>query len=406
MGLSMLGCTATDRADAIGGDSAGSRQDSDKGDTQSIGDTQLQGGDTGDAQSDSDTRPKETVAEQQPGWIALCESQLTEEDCASASNSLPDLTADYGMFDAWHGCAWGEFTKRTMEEDGPCVEGDSMGVCYYQSGGEESPEPVHLEGCGDFEAFPTYIEEGTDIFIGYPLYQHAGEKLKKCSFDIGLSSPTACGCVCLIEPDPYLVCDADQGICTDETNGLMWPLYDTPNHSAEYSIARDRCQASSVGGYSDWRLPTILELRTLIRGCPQNETEGTCPVSETCLNTSCAESDCSYCFSGFWTGSSECPSASCINDECVTCSIFPEGPCAMCDFNYGAYLVQELNWTNTSYWSSSEVPQTPANSETRHWGVDFSYGAVILDGTYAESSAGGTADIVGGMQSVICVRNN
>jgi hypothetical protein len=38
--------------------------------------------------------------------------------------------------------------------------------------------------------------------------------------------------------------------------------------------------------------------------------------------------------------------------------------------------------------------------------VDFSYGAVILDGTYAESSAGGTADIVGGMQSVICVRNN
>ena len=73
-------------------------------------------------------------------------------------------------------------------------------------------------------------------------------------------------------------------------------------HSKTHAEALTYCEYLSWGGFDDWVLPNIDELRSLIRGCPHNELgEGnTCSITHQCsysVDNDCTQSSCGGCTS-------------------------------------------------------------------------------------------------------------
>jgi len=100
------------------------------------------------------------------------------------------------------------------------------------------------------------------------------------------------------------------------------------------------CENLGLAGHDRWRLPTVGEMRSLIRGCPNNESAGPCTLGGQCLSSSC-------------------------DDNCDGC---PEnqGP------NSGCYWPSVMNNSGRDcgmYWSSSVI-----EDRSTHWVIDFSTG--------------------------------
>ena len=131
----------------------------------------------------------------------------------------------------------------------------------------------------------------------------------------------------------------------DPTTNLKWQVTPTGGKMKE-SAAKAHCAGLSLDGRTDWRLPTISELRSLIRGCPATQSGGNCNIKEGgCVSWSCRDGSCKGCSSGGG----------------------PEGGCYWPDGMQG-----ECIW----YWSSSPV-SVLAN---RAWYVYFSNGRVDYGG--------------------------
>lgn len=92
--------------------------------------------------------------------------------------------------------------------------------------------------------------------------------------------------VCKADGSGWEDCDCiDYTIWNDPDTNLSWqdPQKDayTPGDTGlPQPDAIRYCEELIVGGYDDWRLPNIDELRTLIRGNPDVMTDGDCPVHE------------------------------------------------------------------------------------------------------------------------------
>ena len=111
--------------------------------------------------------------------------------------------------------------------------------------------------------------------------------------------------------------DNGNGTVTDPATCLVWektPSADTFQMCttqmdyyaclSENRPAEKHCKAKDGGSIGNgWRLPTISELRSLVKGCAATVTGGTCNVSDGgCLAWSCRDSSCNGCSSGGGTG--------------------------------------------------------------------------------------------------------
>ena len=153
-----------------------------------------------------------------------------------------------------------------------------------------------------------------------------------------------CGGTCGICADNEN-CQSGQCVTDDETwidssSGLTWQVEPTGG-SMNWSKAQSHCQGLSLDG-GGWYLPTIGELRTLIRGCPGTITGGACGVTDECLDFSCSyEGGCLDCSGG-------------------------GGPAD------GCYWPNNMKGSCCWYWSSSPVEDI----DDYAWFVFFNYGFV------------------------------
>lgn len=132
-------------------------------------------------------------------------------------------------------------------------------------------------------------------------------------------------------------------------DGNMWSS--KSSSEMDWDDAVSYCDNLTECGYSDWHLPTISELRTLIKNCSATETDGSCDVTDGCLSSICR------------------------NNACSGCDYDESG---------GHSKLEDTGW----FWSSS----TRSDDTNLAWRVDF-YGGGVYD--YSKN----------GSYSVRCVRN-
>jgi hypothetical protein len=109
----------------------------------------------------------------------------------------------------------------------------------------------------------------------------------------------------LWQANPKEISDADNGPYAPQ-----YHRYDSPGATPD-----DVCNALTLCGFDDWVVPTISELRSLVRGCPSIVTGGTCGVTDTCLGTAC-NTACDICENGAGPGPGQCYWPVGINGPC------------------------------------------------------------------------------------------
>ncbi len=99
-----------------------------------------------------------------------------------------------------------------------------------------------------------------------------------------------------------------QGMCFFEAESEIKDLNKRPQNrelqwssrsssTENWGFAKKYCEDLDEGGYSDWRLPTISELKTIIKNCQSGGSA--CRVSDNCLSSdSCWSENCRCSFGG------------------------------------------------------------------------------------------------------------
>jgi hypothetical protein len=147
--------------------------------------------------------------------------------------------------------------------------------------GEETGENGDVNGDGTIDVSdPIYLllhlyAGGGDPAIfrqsrGLPVTTHCcgaggeppceGEPLQVCYFQGGSDQVGLPRVFEVVKPDPY---DRSTWYTIDHTTNLVWQFAE-PTVKLDWGGAIAHCEALELGGFGDWRLPTVKELQTLI----------------------------------------------------------------------------------------------------------------------------------------------
>ncbi len=143
--------------------------------------------------------------------------------------------------------------------------------------------------------------------------------------------------------------DVPDDVWVDPDTGIWWLYEIVSGYLEDDAYIEDFCESlnfQQYEGYYDWRLPTISELRSIIRGCSATMPGGSCGVTDECTD----EGDC------FTFGCNGCP--------------WGEGP------DLGWYVASEIHLEDyhNRLWSSSVDSFTGGYIR---WLVDYAYGSVV-----------------------------
>ncbi|WP_022850868.1 DUF1566 domain-containing protein [Limisalsivibrio acetivorans] len=134
-----------------------------------------------------------------------------------------------------------------------------------------STKYVYTTMNGDETVFGVNFVDGR--IKGYPVAIGGGDKLFYLSCvrgngDYGKNSYT----------------DNGDGTVTDSATGLMWQRGDSASSSFEDAVST--CESASTAGYSDWRLPNVKELQTLVDYSRSPDTTGSAAIDPVFSSTS------------------------------------------------------------------------------------------------------------------------
>ena len=145
---------------------------------------------------------------------------------------------------------------------------------------------VTLTGCATTEDDPVEME---DLAISYTLTDSGQTRYFDAEGNI-IDAPS--------EDEAYYGQDAqyvnieqtyednEDGTITDLNTGFMWQQTSEFDRSS-FDDAQEYVENLELGGYTDWRLPTIDELRTVVLGYIDIEPGGRCKVGAKCLYKTC-----------------------------------------------------------------------------------------------------------------------
>lgn len=133
--------------------------------------------------------------------------------------------------------------------------------------------------------------------------------------------------------------------CIDSATKLIWSSATSQNK--KWAEAENHCSELEEGGFKNWRMPTISELRTLVRNCQKTATGGLCKVTDEC------------------TASYSSANPQCYNIDLCTSTTNAIGIERCGDQTDGSYSL--LGDASVYLWSSSE----PDEDHDKAWYIYF-----------------------------------
>lgn len=256
-------------------------------------------------------------------------------------------------FAAVVGC--GSSSPGTDESVGPIDPGGSIDVCYTGDCGSPEDVPAPVDGVqptdvqGQDGTQPPHDPGPPPVDPGPPPVDPGPPPVDPGPVDTYVDP----GPPCEYPVSTYGLRDNCDGTLTDTNTGRVWQK--GMSFNSDLNAARATCtalNAERLGGYTDWHLPTIDEVRSLVIGCDaKTGLSGACPVHSSTMDTGARTADCDGCG---------------MNQGPVT---KPGDATKKC------YMDSAFDWYCNLYWSNTQVKATSAG-DLRAWYLTF-YDAAI-----------------------------